>query len=65
MQKKSADTQDLMPKIPKLTDMFCKQQCESDAGITEAAGAETSDTETGVHCVPYPESETEAKLLYN
>src|SRR5688572_2531755 len=57
-QKKSADAQALMSKIPKLTDMFRKQQCQSDRGIAEAAGTETtSDMEASVHGVhPEPEA---------
>lgn len=51
-----------MSKIPKLTDMFCKQQRESDTGIAEGAGAETtSHMETSVHSVPHPEPKTERK----
>ena len=46
-----------MSKIPKLTDMFRKQQCQSDTGIAEAAGTETSDMEASVHGVPHPEPE--------
>lgn len=70
-QKKSADAQELMSKIPKLTDLFRKQQFEgiegeADTGRDEEADAqaksdEKSDAETGVHGVTSPEPDTEAK----
>ena len=52
-QKKSANAQELISKILKLTVNFRKQQCEPDTGVTESTGAETSDVEISVRDVPH------------